>query len=782
MFNYIKTLLLLLIFSTLNSGLLIAANKDSFNNNWKFIREQAPLSFKIEEVIANNFNDDNWEKVRLPHSAKLEPLPVNNQWQGISWYRKGFEIPASAVDKQLLIEFEAAMNFTQIWINGSLIKEHQGGYLPIVVDITNLVKTKGENTIVVRLDNSDNEVTGPKPLKRLDFNMYGGLYRNAWLISKNKLHITHPILQNKVAGGGIFVTYPLATEEKAIVSVQTHINNLDNTTQLHVVQEILKGKKVIAKVKSEKFTLLKGKGHTLKQDLSIKKPNLWSLDHPNLYALVTKIYKGKEVVDKETTTIGIRRMEFKGTSFYLNGKETFLRGVNRHQEYPFIGYALSDNAQIRDAIKIKQAGFDYVRLSHYPQSPAFMDACDSLGLVVLDAILGWQYYNPSDDFRNQMFNASRDLIRRDRNHACVMAWEVSLNETQMPLEFREKLSAVAHEEYPGDQCFTAGWMAEGWDIYLQARQHRILHKNSGHVEKPYLVSEYGDWEYYSNNAGLNQDKMSKDLRFKTSSRQLREFGEKRLLQQVTNVQEAHNDNLNTSAFADSYWVMYDYTRGYHPDIESSGLMDIFRLPKWGYYFYQSQRSPTKMYLAMVKIGSYWQKDSPLNLRVFSNCDEVKLYLNNTLIGTQKPDENTVSTNLNHPPFTFKIDAFEEGTLKAVGYIKGKEITSDIVRTPKQPKAVKITIDKSSVALASNVNDVVFVYFSIEDENGTLVADYAQKINLELHGDIELMNVGEVKAEAGIGTALIKINSLEKGFSIEANTADNLHGSYEFGAL
>jgi beta-galactosidase len=169
----------------------------------------------------------------------------------------------------------------------------------------------------------------------------------------------------------------------------------------------------------------------------------------------------------------------------------FLRGVNRHQEYPYIGYALSNNAQYRDARLIKEAGFDYVRLSHYPHSPAFMDAC-------------------------------------------VLAWEVSINESWMPEAFIDRAVAAAREEYPADQCFTAGWQEYGYDIYLQARQHRLQHYQE--PQKPYIVSEYGDWEYYAMNAGLAQHEWTGLKQDERSSRQLLGSGEKRLLQQAAKIQ------------------------------------------------------------------------------------------------------------------------------------------------------------------------------------------------------------------------------------------------------
>ena len=308
---------------------------------------------------------------------------------------------------------------------------------------------------------------------------------------------------------------------------------------------------------------------------------------PTCTAWIARSSTALALSDVESHRIGIRRIAIDEEGFAINGERLFLRGANRHQEHPYIGYALPDAAQYRDARRIKEAGFDYVRLSHYPHSPAFMDACDELGLVVMDCIPGWQYFNPDPAFVELQYRNCRELIRRDRNHPCVVLWEVSLNESAMPPEFVARAHAIAHEEYPGDQCFTAGWTA-GYDVFLQARQHGGC-RDGRH--RPCVVSEYGDWEYYAMNAGLDQTAWTDLTPAESNSRQLRWQGERALLQQATNFQEAHNDNLGTIAFADGLWVMYDYNRGYAPDVESSGCMDLFRLPKFSYHFFRSQRPP-----------------------------------------------------------------------------------------------------------------------------------------------------------------------------------------------
>jgi len=406
--------------------------KISINSDWKYkILESATSE---EDFNSLCFDDSSWETVSLPHTAHIEPLIVNNQWQGICWYRKTFSVPDVADGKKVILELEAAMNHSKIWVNGELVTTHQGGYLPVVVDVTKYVKKGKGNVLAVRLNNTDNPITGPKPLAKLDFNMYGGLYRNAWLIIKDNIYISHPVLANKVAGGGVFVTFPKVSEAESVIHIKTNVINEDKEAKtIKVVNSIFYKDVLIEKSESSSSTIQTGKDLDVVADISIENAQLWSPKNPNLYRLETVVLIDNNVIDKEVNKIGIREFTFKNNDLYINGEKTFLRGVNRHQEYPFVGYALSDNAQYRDAKKIKDGGFDYIRLSHYPQSPAFLDACDELGLVVIDAILGWQYYLDNDLFREYCYRSATELIRRDRNHPCVMAWEVSLNETQMPI-------------------------------------------------------------------------------------------------------------------------------------------------------------------------------------------------------------------------------------------------------------------------------------------------------------------------------------------------------------
>lgn len=763
----------LLIVCIILTGCKESANdlfeKQKFNDSWLFCLTEDEVS--EDQFIHPDFDDSGWEKISIPHTPRLEPLVVNDQWQGRCWYRKKFTLPGKLTDRKLYLRFEGAMNVADVWINGIHQIKHQGGYLPFVIEFSDDAIWNGSNQVVVRLDNSDNPVTGPKPLEILDFNTYGGIYRNVWFFSKGALHITDPIYAAREAGGGVFVTYPVVSKSSATISVQTGVINENSMKEaFRIAHRLFKDGKLVQSFSGEQHYLDPGQETAIRNELEVNNPDLWSPGYPHLYLLETELLQGNRMVDKESTRIGIKSLEFRGQDFYLNGEPLFLRGVNRHQEYPYVGYALSDNAQYRDAKKIKEAGFDYVRLSHYPHSNAFMDACDELGIMTMNAILGWQYFSDSVAFKEHVCQTARDLVRRDRNHASVLAWEVSLNESWMPEPFIDSLHQIAHREYPGNQCFTAGWQKHGYDIYLQARQHQPPGKDST-IKKPYVVSEYGDWEYYAMNAGLNQDQWNNMIQEERTSRQLRKDGQIRLLQQARNIQEAHNDNFNTPAFADGYWVMYDYNRGYADDLEASGIMDIFRIPKPSFYFFQSQRDVSDPFgEPMVYIANSVPAGKEGVIRIFSNCDEVELFLDGECVGRQSPDRDQFSDNLAHPPFTFETKSFEAGEIRVHAYLKG-ELTVQIVQfSPGDASEISLTSDIGGKVLQSECNDMIFIYASIVDDKGAVVPDHQREIFFKVEGDAEILGPDPARTEAGIATILLKAGKKPATIEITASSS------------
>lgn len=741
----------------------VLADELPFNDGWEFHRvdqKAAPAAPPAQT---------RWSIVSLPHTARVEPRVVNDQWQGIAFYRKRFEAQRDWRRKTVMLRFEAAMNIASVSVNGRPVTRHLGGYLPFTIDLTPHLRLGRANEILVRLDNRDNKITGPKPLKDLDFNMYGGLYRGVRLLVKPAVHLSDEMLAGRVAGGGLFVTYPEASNQRAVVAIAADVRNAAAPrATANVTHRLFDGSREIARTSGR--TLVPGRGTARNmQRLAVAQPRLWSPKSPNLYRLVTTISTPAGTSDTTETRIGIRRIGYDGNRFVINGKRMFLRGVNRHQEYPYVGYALSPQADYRDAKLIKEAGFDYVRLSHYPHSPAFMKAADELGLVLLDAIPGWQFYNPDPRFRAQALQTCRDMVRRDRNHPSVIGWECSLNESAMPKEFVAKLNQAVHEEYPGDQAWSAGWQNDGFDIYLQARQHRLKHYEA--PDRPYMVSEYGDWEYYAQNAGLNQTAWADLKEEERTSRQALGAGEKRLLQQAANIQEAHNDNLGTPAYGDGYWAMFDYNRGYADDLELSGVMSLERLPKFSYFFFRSQRdaseiSPLFQSGPMVKIASYWTAGSSPALRVFSNAEEVELLLNGRSLGRKQPDRGKDADKIAHPPFLFDAGRFETGVLEARAFIGGRQVAIDRVQTPEAAHHLDVALDTAGIPVRPG--DLIFARAYVRDRNWRPVVTHNGPAQFKASGDYEIVGSGNVPIEAGVGSSLVRVKRTLRG-SISASS-------------
>lgn len=738
------------------------------NQGWLFHRDDSRQAAGI-----GPFPADGWTRVDLPHAARTEPRVPTAPWQGTVFYKKRLQ-SALRPGERAILRFEGVMNVADVWLNGKHLGQHLGGYLPFAFDITDILQAGSDNELVVRANNEDNPITGPKPLKDLDYIQHGGIYRGVSLAIKPPVHVTDEMLSASPGGGGIFVTTLQADKKAAVVQVKTEVSNTSDSAQAVTVRHTLawKGRQV-ARVEQQ-VQLAAGERRHVSIPLKLTQPKLWSPKAPNLYQLETRVAAaGRE--DVVSTRIGVRRLAFEDGKLLLNGEPVHLRGVNRHQEYPYVGYALSENADLRDALLIKKYGFDYVRLSHYPQSPAFMAAADELGLMVLPAIPGWQFHNPDPAFARQVIRTCADMIRRDRNHPSVLAWECSLNESRMPDALVQALHDTVHAEYPGDQAFSAGWVPQTYDIYLQARQHRIGSKHAL-PSKPLIVSEYGDWEYYAMNAGFNQGAWSDLKPADRSSRQALGSGETRLLQQARNVAEAHDDNYATRAFADGYWVMFDYARGYAPDLEESGALSIERLPKFSAEFFRSQRdakeaSPRWGGGPMVFIASYWQADSMPRVRVFSNAEEVELRLNGKPVGCKKSLPSATHPRLAHPPLEFDTGGFAPGELVARAYSGGRMVAEHRVRTPGAPVRLALALDDVGVPATSG--DLVFVRARLLDANGTTVPLSGREVAFTAGPGSEIVGSATVSTEAGIASVLVRVQGPRANLSARSGNLTGL---------
>ncbi len=746
-----------------------------FNSDWEFVKD-IDDDLSVSELTDKN-NELAWEAIILPHTVNIEPLVIEDQqWQGTSYYRKYFNLDSNVNGKHISLKFEAVMHETEVYLNGEKVHYNAGGYLPFVVDISNYANFEDENVLLLKVNNEDNpEIPLGKPIADLDFNYYGGIYRDAYLIIKDQLRISNPILANRTAAGGVFVHFKNVNNEEATVIVQTDIENGRDVNSSGILNVILRDQHGVQVSNKESKIQVKEFSNLIHIDeIKVKNPKLWSPNSPTLYSLEVQLLDESGMIDNYEQRIGIRTFGFdENNQFTLNGEKLYLRGTNRHQEYPYLGYALSNEAQYRDAYKIKEAGFNFIRTAHYPPDPAFLDACDELGILFMDAIPGWQFFG-NDTFQERALYDIRKMIRRDRNHPSIIIWEASLNESGMPDEFMTLAHSTVIEELPISDVYTSGWIDSSYDIFIPARQHSKppLYWSDYKKDKPLFISEYGDWEYYAQNAGFNQTAFENLKEEERNSRQLRGDGQRRLAQQALNFQEAHNSNHKGGSFGDANWVMFDYNRGYAPDLEASGISDIFRIPKFAYYFYQSQATPNlaidtpEFNGPMVYIANYWSDPEFTEVRVFSNADEVVLSLNGQEIGRQKPDINRISSNINHPPFTFN-PSFMPGTLKAEAYINGKVVATHERTTPGQPTSISMKVDISGKEVVAGVNDAIFVYAHIVDENGTIVPTATNSLRFEIQGDAKIVGENPINAEAGIATILIQVGETSGNIVVKA---------------
>lgn len=776
-------------------ALPLGAHSIKINTDWEFQRlkkEQKQIEiknqgsdwssqFNIQHVEAQNqalavhpdtlkqeFNQlsmGNWEKINLPHTPFVEPLVVLHQWQGICYYRKILNVSKKEIDKQLWLEFEGAMHLADVWVNGQHLIQHSGGYTPFMVDVTGMLHADRGNEILVRLDNRNNPLIPPgKPLETLDFCYYGGLYRDVNLIVKHPVHITHPIMANEVAGGGIFVTYPYVSKQEAEIKVKTQVSNKVGTqrhlTIRHTLYEWSKKKgrgKKVALVESP-LVLAAGTTQHHTQQFTVNNPKLWYPDSPALYVLRTEVMDGRKVTDCEDTRIGIRRIEMtREKGFVINDKPLKLEGSNRHQEYPYVGNAISDQAQYRDMYQIRDNGFNTVRLGHYPQDPSVLEACDELGLLVIEPIPGWQFFNKAQGFVDHTYKDIRDLIRRDRNHPSVIMWETTLNESWPPKSWKDQAVRIAHEEFPGDQCYTSGdtYGYDGFDVCYNDWKEGYNRPNT--TSKPGFIREYYDYEFGGHYS---------------TTRVTRGDGDYALMQNAWNAQWSHNRYraYYPWTIGGAVWSMYDYNRGCCDNICYSGLADLFRLPKFGLLYFRTQMkegtfTPAGPMTYEVFINSHWLEGSSDTLQVYGNVDEVKLQLNGRVIARQYPDDKPSTSeyvsrpdggnaeNIDFPPFTFFNVNWERGELKAIGYKDGKAVAEHVVRTPGAVEAMDITYFESGVS--ASCRDLLIVYVNLKDLQGTgCFGENNREVKLEVLQGGELRGPATIKAEAGVASFLV----------------------------
>ncbi|TAF90890.1 MAG: DUF4982 domain-containing protein, partial [Flavobacteriia bacterium] len=368
------------------------------------------------------------------------------------------------------------------------------------------------------------------------------------------------------------------------------------------------------------------------------------------------------------------------------------------------------------------------------------------------------------------------LTFRDRNHPSVIFWENSLNETAMPEEFMLDMNRILKAQI-GANGFSAGWLDHpSYDVFMPARQHAKAPDywaNYKPKAKALFIAEYGDWEYYAQNAGFNQTQFADLAPTERNSRHLRSASEKALLQQAYNFQEASNSNRKgANSIGEANWVCFDYNRGYSPDLEASGIYDITRLPKYATAFYKSQGLPFSKQ-PYVSIASRWDANSSTTVTVYSNCPSVSLFLNDKQIALQKQSKQDASTHLTAPPYTFVIPQFEPGKLTAYGLDQRQiRVKSATVLTPGKPTRIQLSLDTMNLSIDTLKADLIFIRATLLDANGTVVPTNNYKATFScLAEDAGLVSPAIQLFEAGIATALLRTEAPTHPIQIKVSIPD-----------
>ena len=764
----------------------------NFNVGWRFYKGS------FEGAEKTSFDDQNWTVVNLPHGLELLPDESSGSmnYQGEAWYRKKFTVPDHLKGQKVYLNFEAIMGKSKVWVNGEFIEDHYGGYLPFILDVSDHLKYGEENVVAVLADNSDDTSYPPgQSQKILDFTYFGGIYRDVWLIAMDKVHITNPNYRDRVAGGGLFIHYENLSEENVTVVIETEIENGSKKDIEYSLETILKdkeGNKVGESTKSVRVGA--NKFITVLQEIKVTDPLLWCPQKPYLYDLFSFVKDQEQnIVDGIRTRVGIRKIEFRGRDgFYLNNKpyNGKLMGANRHQDFGYLGNALPNSLHWRDVKMIKDMGMDIIRTAHYPQDPAFMDACDELGLFYIEATPGWHFWSDDSVFVSRTINDIRNTVRRNRNRPSVLIWEPILNEAPYPKEFAIKANQVMDQEYPYPGCYTASDFkrpgSEYFDIYFTHafqfdEMHQNYHENTmenqkkyrfnfSDYDKPFFVREYGDCvESFRHQNAPN--------------RAHRSWGE---IPQLVQAQHLLAPDYIYSSYESitiaprqliggCIWHVFDHQRGYFPDTFYGGVADIFRQPKYAYYMYKSQRRPGRkdngeVVKPMVFIAHEMAPFSPSDVVVFSNCEEVRLSLYGEEIGTLSTQKEGLKVN--YPAIFEDVYRFYdmkaryrsgrgEGTeIVAEGIIDGEVVVTSVKQPSLKATDLKLNVDYSGYPLTANGSDIIVVSATITDINGNVKRLNNKYVKFKVTGEGKLIDDGTIHAnprriEWGTAPALIQ---------------------------
>jgi len=724
----------------------------NFDENWKFhlghaANPEKDFNFTLVNIfmktgkadgtaINPKFDDKAWRTLDLPHDWVVElPFeyadnfdvmahgykPVGGLYpqNSIGWYRKHFMLNKADSGKRFSIDFDGIFRDARIWINGYYLGRNESGYSGISFDITDFINFDKENVLVVRADASQYEGW---------FYEGAGIYRHVWL---NKTENTH------IAENGVFAYSTVKGETATITIKTTIINSSDNTDNYSFKTYITDrdGKKM-AEAKPLPRFLGAHQTTTLTQELVVTNPRLWSLDDPYLYRIVTVLDLDNNKTDIVTHRFGIRTIEFKTNGLFVNGTLYKIQGVCCHQDHAGVGAALPDYLQYYRIRLLKNMGVNSLRTSHNPPTPELLDACDSLGMLVMDET---RSLNSAPEFMNQF----EKLILRDRNHPSVFIWSIGNEEGWIHVNGigkRIALSMLAKQKEL-DPTRTATYAADNGAWYpgvnevipvrgFNYRHLSVAEYHKAHPDQPLMGSEMGSTV------------TTRGIYVKDTVRGYVPDQDITFPWWASTAEGWWPLAANNDYWLGGYvWTGFDYrgepTPFQWPNINSHfGIMDMCGFPKNIYYYYQSWWTDKDVlhispHWNFREKGPGWNKPvgDSIDVWVNTNADNVELFLNGKSKGKRDMPRNS------HLKWTIN---YEPGTLEAVAYKKGKKLY-DKVQTTGQPSEVVVTPYKTT--MWADGKDATVVNITVFDREGREVPDADNLIQFEIEGPGKIIGVG-----------------------------------------
>ena len=774
------------------------------NDDWLFTEQ-----FE-DSLVAPEYPENTLQPVRLPHTCKETPFHYFDEslYQMVSGYRRHLLIPKNWQGKRILLTFEGVAHDSTVFCNGKKVGEHHCGYTAFTVDLTDSVLYGQDNLLCVRLDSRENLNVPPFGYV-IDYMTYGGIYRDVRLEVKEKVSLSDIFVHTAIDFRSSPVTAQITseitlTESNENVTIRQYYMP-KSTAAAQESWRLLCEQTVSADVSCDKeFSLT----------ATITAPLLWDTEEANLYILKTQLYQDNTLLDETETTFGIREAVFKKDGFYLNGRKLRIRGLNRHQSFPYVGYAMPKSMQRLDADLLKkELGLNAVRTSHYPQSHYFLERCDELGLLVFTEFPGWQHIG-DDSWKAQAVANAEDMIRQYRNHPSIILWGIRINESPDDDAFYEKTNAVAHKLDPsrptgGVRAMKKSHLLE--DVYTY---NDFLHdgempgcdpkkKVTSDMEKPYLISEYNG-HMYPTKAFDNEERRSEHA-------------------------IRHANVLDAVAgqpdIAGSFgWCMFDYNT--HKDFGSGdricyhGVMDMFRNPKLAANIYacEQEQTPVLEITSSMDIGEHPGCNRG-NIYILSNADSVKMYKNDRFIKEYLPGmspykhlkhgpiliddfigdslaqnerfrpkhakEITDAMNLvargslNHIPkrlyltalkllLIYHIDFAEvtrlytkyigdwggTATIYRFDAIKDGKVVKSVTKEPVREIRLEAEADHT-ILTEQHSYDVALVRIRAVDDHGNVLPFYQEPVRLITEGDISIIGPDTIALQGGMGGTYVK---------------------------